>query len=100
MAKRSKREYFSHYLDSHTEPEQVKLRRELGFEGVGIFWVLIKRLCAQGESMELSALSEFSYEFRLDSEKNRRKLDRIIRDYGLFDVDEAVGTFSLRGRLE
>lgn len=88
------REYFSHDLGAHTDPEQIKMRREMGFEAVGIYWTILERLCAIGGTMRLSDLGEFAYEFRLDNDEGMGKLRRVICDFGLFDVDEAADAFS------
>jgi hypothetical protein len=77
--------YFPHDSNAKDDPKCVALIEQLGMEGYGIYWVLIETLRDQ---------PDYRYPFALIGAIARRyntqaqKVELVVRNYGLFVVDE------------
>lgn len=84
--------YFSHDSNARNDQKCLKLRRVLGMEGYGIYWVLIEMLReASGFRLPLSSVPDIAYETRVSEEK----VNAVITQFDLFEIHEEV-FFSLR----
>ncbi len=76
--------YFPHFLNARNDNKVLKLRRVLGIEGYGIFFMLLEVLREQNDMRyPLSGLSELEFDFRTSKEK----IGTVIHDYDLFKID-------------
>jgi len=77
--------YFSHDANSRNDVKCVKLRREMGMEGYGIFWAIIEVLRESSTySLPLDSIDDISFHLHVESEK----VTKIIRDFDLFEIHE------------
>lgn len=77
--------YFSHDANAQHDFKCIKLRRELGWEGYGLFWGLIELLrCEPTYKLPLSSIEDLSYSMHTSKEK----LAAIIHRYELFEIEE------------
>lgn len=91
--------WFPHDANSRNDWKISKLRRILGAEGVGIFWMLIEILREQPEfKYPLSQTDELEFDLRIPKEK----IISVIRNFDLFVIDESQNFFSvsLTARLQ
>lgn len=76
--------YFSHDATAQHDVKCVKLRRELGWEGYGLFWALIETLRGEPDhKLPLSALEDLAFVMHTSKEK----LHAIVTRYELFVID-------------
>jgi len=67
-----------------SRPNFIKLKRELGHEGVGIYFALCLKLSVQPDyKITLKAIDDLAYDLRCDTQTLRS----IVTDYNLFNVD-------------
>lgn len=84
--------YFSHDSNARNDQKCLKLRRVLGMEGYGIYWVLIEMLReATGYRLPMSSIPDISYETRVSEEK----VQAVISQFDLFEIQDET-FFSLR----
>lgn len=84
--------YFSHDSNARNDQKCLKLRRVLGMEGYGIFWVLVEMLRdATDYKLPLDVIPDIAYETRVSEEK----ILAVINNFDLFEVDGGQ-FFSLR----
>lgn len=77
--------YFSHDSNARNDVKIIKLRRQLGLEGYGIYWCLIEMLRDAPENkLPIDSLDDIAFSITTSKEK----VDAVIRLYDLFDVDE------------
>jgi len=97
--------YFSHDSNARNDQRIIKLRRKLGAEGYGIYFMLIEILRDQvGYRLGLDddILENISYDLRVDMEK----VEDIVLNYELFHIDRSEGlpgnfySVSLKRRME
>lgn len=66
--------YFSHDSNARNDLKMVRLRKELGLSGVGLFWCVIEMLReSDGYKLPLTEISSICYDLRTD-EKDFEKL--------------------------
>jgi hypothetical protein len=76
--------YFPHYCNARSDVKILKLRRVLGIEGYGIYFMLLEVLREQTEfKYPLESIPELEYEFRTSKEK----IFSVINDFALFEID-------------
>jgi uncharacterized protein YdaU (DUF1376 family) len=84
--------YFSHDSNARNDQKCLKLRRVLGMEGYGIFWVLVEMLReSTNYRLPLTSVADIAYETRVSDEK----ILAVIQQFGLFEVEDGE-FFSLR----
>jgi hypothetical protein len=84
--------YFSHDSNARNDAKCLRLRRVLGMEGYGIFWVLVEMLRESSDyKLPLSVIPDIAYETRVSEEK----ILAVINNFGLFEV-EHDDFFSIR----
>lgn len=77
--------YFSHDSDARNDIKMIKLRRELGLEGYGIFWCLIEMLRASPNyRISLAAVDDIGFELKTTSDK----VEQVINSYDLFNIEK------------
>lgn len=75
--------YFPHFSNARTDSKILKLRRVLGIEGYGIYFMLLEVLREQTDFMlPLSAIEDLEFEFRVSKEK----INTVISSYDLFEI--------------
>ncbi len=72
--------YFSH--DYHARGDLRNIRKDMGLEGVGLYWCLIEILHENGGSIKLSELDGIAYELQISAEL----CEKLIRDYDKFTL--------------
>lgn len=81
--------YFSHDVGAQFDDKCIKLIRELGYEGYGLFWALVERMVVT-ENCELPfSISELAWSLHADE----TILRRVICKFGLFTFSDDKTTF-------
>lgn len=76
--------YFSHDSNARNDPKILKLMRQLGAEGYGIFWMIIEVLREQASyTLPLSSMEDLAFQFHVSKEK----IQAVVEGYGLFIVE-------------
>lgn len=84
--------YFSHDANARNDVKCVKLRRELGLEGYGIFWCLIEMLRdAPNHKILLQSIEDIAFDLHISKEK----VESVITKYDLFQIEQDM-FYSLR----
>jgi hypothetical protein len=77
--------YFSHDSNARNDVKIIKLRRQLGLEGYGLYWCLIEMLRdAPDNKLPLDSTDDIGFSLNISKEK----VDTVIKGYGLFVTDE------------
>jgi hypothetical protein len=77
--------YFSHDSNARNDVKIIKLRRQQGLEGYGIYWCLIEMLRdAPSNKLPIQSLDDIAFSLNTDKDK----LDKVINDYDLFAIEE------------
>jgi hypothetical protein len=85
--------YFPHFCNAKSDRKILRVRKELGLEGYGIFFMLLETLREQADlRYPLSDLDLLADEFGTSEQKVRT----VITNYGLFEVDKEEQFFSPR----
>ena len=89
--------YISHDINARMDIKMLRLRKKLGAEGYGIFWMLIEILASQDEfKFFLDEIDLISDEIKV----SKKKILSVIQDFDLFKIEN--GYFfseSLNSRL-
>lgn len=84
--------YFPHDFNAMTDRKILRLRKVLGAEGYGIYWMLIEILSAQEDfSYPMDDIDLLSDQFGVSKEK----IEAVVRQFQLFKIDKEVKFFSL-----
>lgn len=84
--------YFSHDSNARNDVKIIKLRRQLGLEGYGLYWCLIEMLRDAPENkLPIDAIDDIAFSLNISKEK----IETVINNYGLFTVDQ-LNFFSQR----
>lgn len=76
--------YFPHYSNARNDAKLIKLRRVLGIEGYGIYFMILEVLRDQTDfSLPIDGVEDLAFEWHTSKEK----IYSVINDYGLFDID-------------
>lgn len=76
--------YFSHDANARHDPKIVKLRRSMGIEGYGIYFMIIEYLREQNEyKLKLSSIPDFAYEIQTEESK----VSQLVNDFDLFTIE-------------
>jgi len=77
--------YFPHFSNARNDSKILKLRRVMGIEGYGIYFLLLEVLRDQTDfKISVESLEDFAYEWHTSKEK----LESVVANFGLFQVDE------------
>lgn len=91
-------QYFSHDVNAQNDDKCIRLIRELGWEGYGVFWGLIERMSGCEECQLVYNPSDLAWSMHVDEEL----LVRVITEFGFFVFSEDGAKFwseSARRRL-
>lgn len=78
--------YFSHDSNARNDVKIIKLRRQLGLEGYGLYWCLIEMLRDAPENkLPIDAVDDIAFSLNISKEK----IETVINLYGLFTVDQS-----------
>jgi len=78
--------YFSHDSNARNDVKIIKLRRQLGLEGYGLYWCLIEMLRDAPENkLPIDSIDDIGFSLNISKEK----VETVINNYGLFSVDES-----------
>ena len=76
--------YFSHDSNARNDVKIIKLRRQLGLEGYGLYWCLIEMLRdAPDNRLPIESTDDIAFSLNI----SREKVDTVINNYGLFTID-------------
>lgn len=85
--------YFPHFCTARSDRKVKRLRKELGIEGYGIFFMLLEVLREQTDlKYPIRDLDLLADEF----ETSEQKIRTVVRNYDLFEIDEGEKFFSPR----
>lgn len=77
--------YFSHDCNARNDVKILKLRRNLGMEGYGIYWAIIEMLREDPNyTLQTKYIDEIAFSLSVKSEI----LNSVINDYELFTIDD------------
>jgi hypothetical protein len=77
--------YFSHDSNARNDVKIIKLRRQLGMEGYGIYWALIEMLRdAPGNKLPIESIDDIGFSINCSKEK----VEAVIRNYDLFMIED------------
>ena len=77
--------YFSHDSNARNDVKVIKLRRQLGLEGYGIYWCLIEMLRDTPDyKLSIDAVEDIAFSLNTPKEK----IETVIKAYDLFVIDE------------
>jgi hypothetical protein len=77
--------YFSHDSNARNDVKIIKLRRQLGLEGYGLYWCLIEMLRDTPDyKLPIDAIDDIAFSLNISKEK----VETVINNYELFVVDE------------
>lgn len=77
--------YFSHDSNARNDVKIIKLRRQLGLEGYGLYWCLIEMLRDTPDyKLPIDAIDDIAFILNISKEK----VETVINNYELFVVDE------------
>ena len=89
--------YFSHDYNARNDLKIIPLLKEMGYEGLGLYWCIVEILYESGGYAPINSLSDIAYSLRTDEEK----ISPIIYNFGLFQYDgENFWSNSALERLE
>lgn len=84
--------YFTHDFNARHDRKSLRLRKVLGCEGYGIYWMIIETLATQENfSYPLKDIDLLADEF----DSSVEKVEAVIRQFDLFQIDESNNFFSL-----
>lgn len=77
--------YFSHDSNARNDVKIIKLRRQLGLEGYGLYWCLIEMLRDTPDyKLPIDAIDDIAFILNISKEK----VETVINNYELFVVNE------------
>lgn len=83
--------WFPHYCNARHDRKIRRMRKQLGIEGYGIFFMLLETLRDQTDlKYPIEDIDLLADEFGTSAEK----IDVVLRSYGLFEIDEEEKFFS------
>ena len=89
--------YFSHDYNASKDPKLLRVRKQLGHAGIGLYWELIELLYKNDNAIAIADLDAIAIELDADEEA----LQHLINDFGLFEkTDEYVFSPSINKRIE
>ena len=90
-------QYFSHDYNARRDKKMVRLRLQMGYEGVGIFWAIVEYLYENGNECRKEDVDILADDLRIEVEKVRA----VLEGFGLFESDEErYWSESIARRLE
>lgn len=79
--------YFTHDANARNDIKVIKLRRQLGMEGYGIYWAFIEILReTTGYKLPVAAIDDIAYDINVSKEK----AEAVVMNYGLFIIEEQL----------
>lgn len=85
-------DYFPHDFNARSDRKILRLRKVLGCEGYGIFWMLVETLAVQPNfSYPFSDVDLLADEFGTST----AKVEAVIKQFDLFEIDKGAHFFSL-----
>ena len=76
--------YFPHFSNARNDSKVIKLRRVLGVEGYGLYFMLLEILREQTDfKLSLSGVEDLAYEWHTSKEK----IISVINDFDLFEIE-------------
>lgn len=92
--------YFRHNYGERLTPKMLKLRKEMGLFGVGVYWCIVEKLFENGGSLCLDDLTMFAFELHLNEDKEIQDLQKVVTDFNLFEINEETGEFTSKSIQE
>ena len=72
--------YFSHDYSARNDIKMIRLARDLGQEGIGIFWCIVEMLHESGGYLDVADIGLIAYQLHV----KEALLAKVINEYGLF----------------
>ena len=76
-------QYFSHDYNARRDRKMVRLRLQMGYEGVGIFWSIVEYLYENGNECRREDVDIMADDLRVEE----GTLRRVLEEFGLFESD-------------
>jgi hypothetical protein len=79
--------YFTHDANARNDIKIIKLRRQLGMEGYGIYWSFIEILReTTGYKLPVSAIDDIAFDINVSKEK----AEAVVMNYSLFTIEQEM----------
>lgn len=89
--------FFSHDYDARRNAKLLRVRKDMGMEGIGIYWCLIELLYERDNAIPVGDVDAIAFEFGVED----NKLLQLISNYDLFEVsDEVFSSPGIKKRLD
>lgn len=76
--------YFTHDSNARNDIKIIRLRRQLGMEGFGIYWAIIEILRETTNfRLPVSAIDDIAFDINVSKEK----AEAVVMSYGLFTLE-------------
>jgi len=77
--------YFPHFSNARNDSKLIKLRRVLGIEGYGLYFMLLEVLREQTDfKFPINGIEDLAYEWHISKEK----IASVVKDFDLFEIIE------------
>jgi hypothetical protein len=75
--------WFKHDLNSRNDKKLIKLRMEMGMEGVGLYWCIVEMLYEEGGYLMRTEYERIAFEMQSQCER----IAKIVETHSLFKMD-------------
>ena len=85
--------YFPHFCNARNDSKLVKLRRVLGIEGYGMYWILMEYLAEEGGEIDISDecfLEGLSLDCECESDDLKSFINDCTDNFNLFNKCESI----------
>lgn len=66
--------YFKHDFNARNDAKLIKIRKELGYEGIGIYWCLVEMMYENQGFLNANEVEDIAWDSRIESEKMNKVL--------------------------
>ena len=83
-------QYFSHDFNASKDPKLLRVRKQLGHAGIGLYWEIVELLYKNNNELSLADLDAIA----IDLDTEEEFLQHLISDFGLFQTATNNAFFS------
>lgn len=88
--------YFQHDFNARTDPKIIRLRKQHGWLGYGIYWAVLEILRENDGLLKYNELIDMSFSLQINDELYESIINACINEYSLFEKDSDGNVFSRR----
>lgn len=79
--------FFPHDFNASRDPKMVKLFREMGYEGTGLYWAIVEKIYEQGGKLT-DDTDSLAFDLRIEQDK----VKAVLSSFGLFKIKDGFVT--------